>query len=37
MREPRPGLIRETLVNFAACVAIFATLAAVLIIAHGAG
>lgn len=37
MREPRPGLIRETLVNFAACVAIFATLTTMLLIAHGAG
>lgn len=33
----RPGLIREWIVNFAACVAIFATLAAVLLMAHGAG
>lgn len=33
----RPGLIREWITDFAACVAIFATLIAVLMIAHGAG
>lgn len=37
MREPRPGLIRERIADFAACVAIFATLIAVLLMAHGAG
>lgn len=33
----RTGLIRQRIADFAAGVAIFATLIAVLIIAHGAG